>query len=151
MKRSVREELLSQRRFRSLIIILFFLVLVLGLIITPIERGESMFKTTEDGLWWAVTTVSGVGYGDYAPVTSIGRIIGAILQAAGVVVVGLVVGLMTMTLTKRQQEMFWYRETERFAILNKRLDEIERKLEFLVKSDVAEISNIKDRTEPPQV
>jgi lysylphosphatidylglycerol synthetase-like protein (DUF2156 family) len=146
MKRTVREELMSQRRFRSLIFILFFLVLVLGLVITPIERGESMFKTTEDGLWWATTTVS-----DYAPVTSLGRIIGVILQAAGVVVVGLVVGLMTMTLTKRQQEMFWYRETERFAILNKRLDELERKLEFLVKSDVNSMPQIRENTEPPQV
>ena len=37
-----------------------------------------------DALWWAICTVSTVGYGDIVPITGLGRVIGAILIIFGV-------------------------------------------------------------------
>ena len=38
-----------------------------------------------DALWWAICTVSTVGYGDVFPITGLGRIIGAVLIIFGVI------------------------------------------------------------------
>ncbi len=45
---------------------------------------EGNIKTGEDAFWWALTTVTTVGYGDRFPVTSEGRLIAAVLMCAGV-------------------------------------------------------------------
>jgi voltage-gated potassium channel len=45
---------------------------------------EANIKTPEDALWWAVVTVTTVGYGDRYPVTSEGRIVASIVIVAGV-------------------------------------------------------------------
>jgi len=44
--------------------------------------------TPEDALWWAMTTITTVGYGDRFPVTTEGRIVAAILMSAGVALFG---------------------------------------------------------------
>jgi voltage-gated potassium channel len=45
---------------------------------------DANIKSPEDALWWAVVTVTTVGYGDRFPVTSEGRIVAALLMTAGV-------------------------------------------------------------------
>jgi voltage-gated potassium channel len=46
--------------------------------------------TFRDALWWAVVTTTTVGYGDYTPVTSAGRVIAAIVMVVGVGLIGTV-------------------------------------------------------------
>jgi voltage-gated potassium channel len=41
-------------------------------------------KTAEDALWWSYTTMTTVGYGDKYPVTTIGRVVAAIVMTIGV-------------------------------------------------------------------
>ncbi|WP_069383145.1 ion transporter [Halomonas caseinilytica] len=45
---------------------------------------ESSIDTAEEALWWAFVTVTTVGYGDYYPITTLGRIVAAMLMVAGV-------------------------------------------------------------------
>ena len=54
------------------------------------ERHEpaSGFGSWGDGLWWALTTLTTVGYGDHVPVTLAGRLIAAAVMVAGVAVLG---------------------------------------------------------------
>ncbi len=40
--------------------------------------------TPSDALWWAFVTITTVGYGDYYPVTTLGRVVASILMTAGV-------------------------------------------------------------------
>jgi voltage-gated potassium channel len=51
-----------------------------------------------DALWWAVITITTVGYGDYTPVSSLGRIIGVIVMFSGI---GLVVTLVSIISQRR--------------------------------------------------
>jgi voltage-gated potassium channel len=45
---------------------------------------DANIKKAEDALWWAFATITTVGYGEYFPITTEGRIIAAILMTAGV-------------------------------------------------------------------
>jgi voltage-gated potassium channel len=53
---------------------------------------EANIKTAEDALWWAMTTITTVGYGDRFPVTSEGRMLGVALMLSGVGVIGAYTG-----------------------------------------------------------
>ena len=49
---------------------------------------EGRIDSWGDGLWWALTTMTTVGYGDHVPVTLAGRLIAAAVMIAGVAVLG---------------------------------------------------------------
>ena len=50
-------------------------------------------KDAYDAMWWAIATMSTVGYGDVYPLTPEGRLIGAAVMAAGVAVFGILSGV----------------------------------------------------------
>jgi voltage-gated potassium channel len=50
----------------------------------------SNIKNFGDGLWWAMTTVTTVGYGDKFPVTTEGRILAVALMIMGISLVGVI-------------------------------------------------------------
>jgi voltage-gated potassium channel len=57
------------------------------------DQGESAnIKSAEDALWWAVATITTVGYGDRFPVSSEGRLIATFLMTAGVGLFGTLSG-----------------------------------------------------------
>jgi hypothetical protein len=55
-----------------------------------------------DALWWSVITITTVGYGDYTPITPVGRIIGTIVMFAGI---GIAVTLVTVIAQSRVERM----------------------------------------------
>ena len=52
------------------------------------------FKTFGDALWWAIVTLTTVGYGDVVPKTTAGRVDGVMIMVTGVAVLGLLAGSM---------------------------------------------------------
>ncbi|MFS0881902.1 potassium channel family protein [Metabacillus niabensis] len=61
--------------------VVILIILVFGTIISFVEPTE--FPSTFDGIWWALVTVSTVGFGDYSPETIGGRIIAMIMIMIG--------------------------------------------------------------------
>jgi voltage-gated potassium channel len=45
-----------------------------------------------DAFWWAVVTITSLGYGDIYPVTTAGRIVGIFLMFFGVILIGVIAG-----------------------------------------------------------
>jgi voltage-gated potassium channel len=51
-----------------------------------------------DALWWAIVTITTVGYGDFYPVTSIGRIIGVFVMFTGIGIIGALASILASLL-----------------------------------------------------
>ena len=58
------------------------------------EVQPEVFSSVYDGLWWAVVTLTTVGYGDIQPVTAGGRILATVAMFAGIGVIGSACGIM---------------------------------------------------------
>jgi voltage-gated potassium channel len=86
-------------------VILTGLVIILGGISVYLAEHKhpgANITTLGDALWWSVITITTVGYGDYTPITVIGRIIGTIVMFAGI---GIAVTLVTAIAQNRVQNM----------------------------------------------
>lgn len=126
--------LMNHRPFRNALVVLAFVCVWLGLLIVPVESvsPNRNITTSEEGLWWAITTASGVGYGDFYPVTTEGRLVGAALQISGVVMFGLIIGIIGITLNKKQEEHYWFRLFDRLNQLDQHIQNVEKETKFLV-------------------
>jgi len=79
----------KQSALTSVSLISFLMILFASISILQFEKDiNSNIKTAEDAIWWSYVTITTVGYGDKFPVTTEGRIIGAILMTTGVGIFG---------------------------------------------------------------
>lgn len=102
----------------------FLIVLAFGVSMTATERQYSNANITSlsDGLWWAVATVSTVGYGDKFPVSNSGRVIATGLMFIGVALFG----ILTATLANSFATKAEAGATDQLERIHERLDRIER-------------------------
>ena len=79
--------------FLAVIFLSILVLLLASVAILQVERVDGAnIKTPSDALWWAVATMTTVGYGDRFPVTDIGRIIASALMISGVGLFGTLSG-----------------------------------------------------------
>ncbi len=62
---------------------------------------EANIVSFEDALWWALTTITTVGYGDRYPTTDVGRTVAVGLMIAGIAVLGTVTATIASWLIER--------------------------------------------------
>lgn len=90
------ESALLSAALLSLVLLVFAAIAILQLETDP----ESNIRTAEEALWWSVTTITTVGYGDLYPVTSEGRLLASFLMLAGVGLFGALSGLVASWLLR---------------------------------------------------
>jgi voltage-gated potassium channel len=89
------------------------------------DEPESNIKTAEDAIWWSVTTITTVGYGDRYPLSMEGRIIAMVLMFSGVGLFGILSGFVASLLVGKKTEA----ENSELKEVLQRLRVIEEKLE----------------------
>lgn len=88
---------------------LAFVILIFGALVWFFERkrnpeqfGGSFFEGVGSGFWWSAVTMTTVGYGDKAPLTPLGRVIGLVWMFAGLIVISGFTAAITTSLTVNQ-------------------------------------------------
>lgn len=81
-------------------------IYVASLAMLESERGhpDAVISSFGEALWWSITTVTTVGYGDYAPVTTSGRIIAVLLMVGGISLIGVVTVTVASWIVQRVAE-----------------------------------------------
>ena len=105
-----------------------------GALISLIDSDE--YPNVGVGLWWAIQTVTTVGYGDVAPKHVGGRIVAALVMLYGIAFIAIVTAVITSTFVARASRDYdaEHREEEQRdrELIEKRFDELERKLDALI-------------------
>lgn len=84
----------AQSAFLAAILLTVLLLVFSSLAMLEFEAGGTgNIRTAQDAMWWAVTTMTTVGYGDTYPTTSEGRLVAVFLMIAGIGVFGTFSGL----------------------------------------------------------
>ena len=88
---------------------ILMLLAAAGIYLLEREGQPDTFGDLPSALWWVVVTLSTVGYGDAVPLTTLGRILGAMIMILGIGMVALPAGMLASRFSEvmhRQQELF---------------------------------------------
>jgi voltage-gated potassium channel len=84
----------AQSAFLASLLLCLLLIVVCSIAVLQFEGTQAAnIKNPQDAMWWAVSTMTTVGYGDTYPTTPEGRVVAVFLMAAGVGVFGALSGV----------------------------------------------------------
>jgi voltage-gated potassium channel len=118
------ERLTLFRAVRTIVAIATLLVLIAGTLVRVIE--PETFKSIGLAYWWALTTVTTVGYGDVVPVSTGGRLVGATLMLTGLSLIPLITSVVVSILTAKRAQLDREEQAARLARIEERLDRLQR-------------------------
>jgi voltage-gated potassium channel len=88
----------SRRKISVFLFTVFTLVVVFGSLMYVVEGPESGFTSIPRGIYWAIVTLTTVGYGDIAPQTNLGQTIAAMIMILGYGIIAVPTGIITAEL-----------------------------------------------------
>ena len=100
-----------------------------GLLMTVVDRAN--FPSLGSGLWWAVQTVTTVGYGDDVPKTVAGQLLAALVMLLGIGFLTVITAAITSTFVSRARQTLSDPDNptaEELREINERLERIEAAL-----------------------
>lgn len=93
---------------RKIYIFLLFLIIfsvIVGSMMFMVEGGRPGFETIPQSIYWAVVTVTTVGYGDVSPITPMGKFFAVILMLAGYSIIAVPTGIVTAEMRNKRQNL----------------------------------------------
>ena len=129
--RLMLHESLSARRAAAIIAATTVVITVAGGILERVFDHKE-FHTTGKGLWFALETVTTVGYGDVTPSARSGRIIAGVIMLAGIAFLAIITAAVTAALIESSRRRFAQTEADmslRLEEMTERLSRIEAAIE----------------------
>lgn len=110
--------------------VIFILVIMIVITSSGIYALESQVQPEEFGsipkaMWWSVVTLTTVGYGDVTPITSVGKVLGALITILGVGIAALPAGILASGLASELTEKADQQEEEFLALLENNAEQIQ--------------------------
>jgi voltage-gated potassium channel len=90
----------SFQKITVFILAVFSLVLVVGTLIYVVEGEENGFTSIPQSIYWAIVTITTVGYGDITPRTPLGQMISSVVMLLGYAIIAVPTGIVTVELSK---------------------------------------------------
>jgi voltage-gated potassium channel len=120
----LRRELTPLRAGWAIATAMLFVTVVCGVVIRILDPAD--FHSVGEGLWWAVQTVTTVGYGDVVPTAVSGRIVATILMLAGIGIISVVTAVITAAFLETVRRRL---DDPRHDALLAKLDEMDARLD----------------------
>lgn len=120
--------LLLYHQLNYILLFVFLFIVVTGAIVASIEKNAPLSNifTVGDGIWWAFSTATTVGYGDFYPTTLLGRMIAISLMFIGFALFSVVTANIASFFVERDEE-------KELDALHLRINELEDKIDKLLK------------------
>lgn len=90
----------SRRKILVFLSVVSMVVLVMGTLMYVVEGPANGFANIPIGVYWAITTMTTVGYGDITPKTDLGRLISSVMMLIGWGTLAVPTGIMTAEMTQ---------------------------------------------------
>jgi voltage-gated potassium channel len=104
----------SSRKIFVFFSLMIVLATIFGCLIYVIEGPEHGFNSIPHSIYWAIVTITTVGYGDVVPMTPLGQVLSAVGMLIGYAVIAVPTGIVTAELTVAQ-----YAKQERIKLLSR--------------------------------
>lgn len=107
-----------------------FVVIIASSIAVLVFEHESAsnIRTPFDAVWWAISTITTVGYGDKVPLTAEGKVVAMVLMVTGVALFGVLTGLFARVFMEpdlKKEDADIARLTAEIGLLRERIDRME--------------------------
>lgn len=93
----------SRRKILVFLSAVLMVVLILGTLLYVVEGPQHGFKDIPTSVYWAITTITTVGFGDITPKTDLGRFIASVIMLIGWGTLAVPTGIVTAEMTVRHQ------------------------------------------------
>ena len=111
-----------------LIVVSGGLVIISATIVTSLERSSNPeLGSFPDALWWAIVTITTVGYGNQEPVTFFGRIVAVILMITGVGFFGAIAANLAAFFVRKDEDEKIDKLQRDINAINEKLDKLAKK------------------------
>lgn len=93
--------------YRKILIFMMFiclLVIIIGSILYIVEVNTPGFESIPNAIYWAVVTITTVGYGDVSPVTPLGKFLSVIVMLCGYSIIAVPTGIVTAEMARSREE-----------------------------------------------
>jgi len=94
----------SRRKILVFLFVVLTLVVIIGSLMYVIEGGENGFTSIPRSVYWAVVTLTTVGYGDISPETPLGQFLAALVMILGYSIIAVPTGIMTVEFSRAHTE-----------------------------------------------
>ncbi len=88
----------SRTKITVFLVTIFFIIVIVGAMMYVVEGPPHGFVSIPESMYWAVVTVSTVGYGDISPQTTLGKLISSVLMIIGYSIIAVPTGIITSEL-----------------------------------------------------
>lgn len=85
----------SLRKISIFMFIVLMLVTIQGSVMYLVESGQNGFEDIPTSIYWAIVTITTVGYGDISPVTPFGKFIASLIMLTGYAIIAVPTGIVT--------------------------------------------------------
>lgn len=91
----------SLKKITIFLVTVLMLVIILGAIMYLVENGENGFHSIPESIYWAIVTITTVGYGDIAPVTPLGKFVASLIMLLGYGIIAVPTGIITTEMAQK--------------------------------------------------